>query len=98
MKGSIANCVLCAAALLAMSGCATRTVVVPDIKTVYKEVVVEKAATPPPGTVQYVWEEPMIDVVDIPPGLDPEGVYYRPAHQEVLEIRQGRWKHYRGPE
>jgi hypothetical protein len=49
---------------------------------------------PPPGTVNYVWEEPMIDVVDVPPGLDPEGLYYRPAHQAVVEIRQGRWKHY----
>ena len=48
----------------------------------------------PPGTVQYVWEEPMIDVVDVPPGLDPDNIYYRPAHQEVVEIRQGRWKYY----
>ena len=48
----------------------------------------------PPGTAQYVWEEPMIDVIDVPPGLDPDGIYYRPAHQEVVEIRQGRWKYY----
>jgi hypothetical protein len=50
-----------------------------------------------PGVVEYVWEEPMVDVVDVPPGLDPEGHYYRPAHQEVVEIRQGRWKYYRHP-
>lgn len=48
-----------------------------------------------PGVVEYVWEEPMIDVIEVPPGLDPEGIYYRPAHQEVVEIRQGRWKYYR---
>ena len=48
-----------------------------------------------PGAVQYVWEEPMVDVVDVPPGLDPEGHYYRPAHQEVVEIRQGRYKYYK---
>jgi hypothetical protein len=48
----------------------------------------------PPGTVQYVWEEPMVDVIDVPPGLDPDGIYYRPSHQEVVEIRQGRWKYY----
>ena len=47
-----------------------------------------------PGVVQEVWEEPMVDVVDIPPGLDPEGTYYRPGHQEVVEIRQGRWQYY----
>jgi hypothetical protein len=50
-----------------------------------------------PGVVEYVWEEPMVDVVDVPPGLDPEGHYYRPAHQEVTEIRQGRWQYYKRP-
>jgi len=47
----------------------------------------------PPGVVNYIWEEPMVNVVDVPPGLDPEGIYYRPSHQAVVEIRQGRWKH-----
>lgn len=45
-----------------------------------------------PGVEEHIWEEPMVDVIDVPPGLDPEGHYYRPAHQEVVEIRQGRWK------
>lgn len=51
----------------------------------------------PEGVVQYVWEEPMVDVVEVPPGLDPEGHYYRPAHREVVEIRQGRWQYYDTP-
>ncbi len=51
-----------------------------------------------PGVVEYAWEEPMVDVVDVPPGLDPEGHYYRPGHQEVVEIRQGRWQYYRRPQ
>jgi len=46
------------------------------------------------GIVNYVWEEPMVDVIDVPPGLDPDGVYYRPAHRSVVEVRQGRWQHY----
>ncbi len=50
-----------------------------------------------PGVVEYIWEEPMVDVVDVPPGLDPEGHYYRPGHQEVVEIRQGRWQYYKRP-
>ncbi len=50
------------------------------------------------GVVEYVWEEPMVDVVDVPPGLDAEGVYYRPGHQEVVEIRQGRWQYYPRPQ
>ena len=48
-----------------------------------------------PGVVNYVWEEPMVDVINVPPGLDPEGHYYRPGHQEVIENRQGRWQYYR---
>lgn len=63
-----------------------------------REVVIEREAPPPPGVVEYVWEEPMVDVVDVPPGLDPEGHYYRPAHQAVVEIRQGKWRHYKFPE
>ncbi len=51
----------------------------------------------PPGVTEFVWEEPMVDVIDVPPGLDPEGHYYRPAHQEIVEIRQGRWKYYKAP-
>jgi len=51
-----------------------------------------------PGIVEHVWEEPMVDVVDVPPGLDPEGTYYRPAHQAVVEIRQGRYRYYRDPQ
>ena len=46
-----------------------------------------------PGTVETIWEEPMVDVIEVPPGLDPEGMYYRPAHQAVVEIRQGRWRY-----
>lgn len=49
-----------------------------------------------PGVVEYVWAEPIVDVLDVPPGLDPDGVYYRPAHKEVVEIRQGRYEYYKG--
>lgn len=51
-----------------------------------------------PGAVDFIWEEPMVDVVDVPPGLDPEGTYYRPGHQETVEVRQGKWKYYRPKE
>jgi hypothetical protein len=59
--------------------------------------VVEYRVKEAPGVVEYVWEEPMVDVVDVPPGLDPEGHYYRPGHKEVTEIRQGRWQYYKRP-
>ncbi|MBN8547980.1 MAG: hypothetical protein J0M12_01555 [Deltaproteobacteria bacterium] len=71
-------------------GCASHTVTHTEVK----EVVVASSSDVP-GVVEYVWEEPMVDVVDVPPGLDPEGHYYRPAHSEVVEIRQGRWNYYK---
>jgi hypothetical protein len=65
---------------------------------VVKPALVEYRVQDVPGAVEYIWEEPMVDVVDIPPGLDPEGHYYRPGHQEVVEIRQGRWQYYKRPQ
>lgn len=83
-----AVCLLAAVGVL--SGCATRTVT----RTEVQEVLVPNTKDVP-GVVEYVWEEPMVDVIDVPPGLDPEGHYYRPGHQEVQEIRQGRWNYYK---
>lgn len=78
-------------AAVCASGCSTtHTAVVEEPRA---QVQVIKA----PGVVEYVWEEPMVDVIDVPPGLDPEGHYYRPAHQSIVEIRQGRWRYYRDP-
>jgi hypothetical protein len=64
---------------------------------VVKPTLVEYRVQEVPGAVEYIWEEPMVDVVDVPPGLDPEGHYYRPGHQEVVEVRQGRWQYYKRP-
>lgn len=83
--------VVWAVSIVGLSGCATRTVV----RTETVEVPSDRSyARAIPGAVENVWEEPMVDVVEVPPGLDPEGHYYRPAHQQVQEIRQGRWKYY----
>jgi hypothetical protein len=46
------------------------------------------------GSVNYVWEEPTREVVDVPPGVDAEGHYYRPGHQAVVETLPGRYKFY----
>ena len=88
--GMLTGLVVC----LFISGCATR------VQTSAMSEVQEIRAESPrniPGVVEYIWEEPMVDTIDVPPGLDPEGHYYRPAHQSVVEIRQGRWKYYKQP-
>ncbi len=82
-----------AAALIV--GCSSSQTTQPLPAAESNTVVIEQVTRSAPGMVEYVWEEPMVDVIEIPPGLDPDGRYYRPAHQSIVEIRQGRWKYYR---
>ena len=77
---------------LSLSGCSTEPPPAPQ-----EPPVVEFQVRNVPGVVEYIWEEPMVDVVQVPAGLDPEGHYYRPGHEEVVEIRQGRWQYYKRP-
>ena len=86
------------ALLLTTVGCASNNAAVTPPSNVGQQVEQANLPSPPrqvPGVEEYVWEAPMVDVVDVPPGLDPEGHYYRPGHQEVVEIRQGRWRYYK---
>lgn len=87
--------IVCAAAL---GACASHNAAPPSTAMLTEIRAGDTCPTCPPapaGAVEFVWEEPMVDVVDVPPGLDPEGAYYRPAHQSIVEIRQGRWKYHR---
>ncbi|MGI6524046.1 MAG: hypothetical protein ACOX2O_01950 [Bdellovibrionota bacterium] len=79
-------------ALFSVIGCSSRQEIVSG--PIVKEQV---TVVPDPGAVEFVYEPPMVDVIDIPPGYDPEGTYYRPAHQAVVEVRQGRWRYYKDP-
>ena len=45
-----------------------------------------------PGTVNKLWVEPIVQTVEVPAQLDPNGVYYRPAHNELVEIRPGKYQ------
>ena len=93
LKCSILKCMALGVASLLIIGCGSKEAPAPMIDET--QVYIQEPVRTAPGVVEYVWEEPMVDVVEIPPGLDPEGVYYRPAHQSIVEIRQGRWKHYK---
>ena len=72
-----------------VAGCSADPVVMPQTAGVDHEALARDGIAP------HIWEEPMVDVIDVPPGTDPEGHYYRPAHQEVVEIRQGKWQYYK---
>ena len=77
-----------------LGGCSSS----PPLVRESRVIVEERPVVPDPGAIEFIWEPPLVDVIDVPPGLDPEGHYYRPAHQSIVEIRQGRWKYYRSPE
>lgn len=69
----------------------TQTVILrPDINELELDTV--------PGTVNDVWSEPMYDTIRVPGKLDPKGVYYRKAHNTVVEVRQGQYQMQEYPE
>jgi len=43
-----------------------------------------------PGTVRRTWEEPMVDVVDVPGQVDPTNTYYRLPHKTLQRVRPGK--------
>ena len=83
--------ILAIAALVALTGCSSGMFSAPRAEEPVLPAPEAIASSVPDAVVQ-VWEEPMVDIVDVPAGLDPEGHYYRPRHRQVLEVRQGRWQ------
>lgn len=51
-----------------------------------------------PGTVDDLWVETMVDTVRVPAQIDPHGVYYRPSHNTLAEIRPGRYQKVQYPD
>lgn len=94
MTAKISRILILSLTLGFLSACSSRSGTQVDTANQGSQVIVVQA----PGVVEYVWEEPMVDVVEVPPGLDPEGIYYRPAHRQVIENRQGRWQYHRKPQ
>ena len=90
-------------AVLLLSGCFSRSsspmVSTGDVSTVViHQPINELEREPVPGTVNDVWAEPMIDTVQVPAQLDPHGIYYRPTHKTLAEIRPGRYQKVQFPD
>ena len=58
----------------------------------------ELERVPVPGTVSDVWVEPMIETIRVPAKIAPDGVSYRDGHNEVVQIRPGRFQQVEYPE
>ncbi len=77
--------------IASMTSCA-REQPQPETIVVVDRFVESRPAPPPPGTVQYCWEEPIVDREEVAPGLNTKGDWYNPAHTVVKKVRQGRWR------
>lgn len=69
----------------------TKTVVV-------REATNELEKDPVPGTQSDVWVEPMYEQVRVPAAIDPHGVYYRPSHNTLIEVRPGKYQRVQYPD
>lgn len=78
---------VCCAFAIGLTSCTTQTASLSEAELKEPVVVMEN---PVPGTVNEFWVEPMYDTVKVPAKLDPTGTYYRPSHNTVVEIRNGR--------
>ena len=98
-----------AAAAACLSGCFSSSSSAPEpvvdvtrggsISTVViRQPINELEREPVPGTVNDFWVEPMIDSVQVPAQIDPHGVYYRPSHKTLAEIRHGRFQKVQFPD
>lgn len=75
--------------MVILSACSTPPQGIP-MKAV--EVQAEAYENKVPGTVDRVWQEPMYNQVQVPAQLDPNGVYYRPSHNALVEIRKDKFQ------
>lgn len=69
----------------------------PPIPLRAEEIPIPVRENPVPGTVNQVWAEPMVDQIKVPAQLDKNGIYYRPAHQTLVEIRQEKYQQVEHP-
>ncbi|HMO19056.1 MAG TPA: hypothetical protein PKA63_13195 [Oligoflexia bacterium] len=53
---------------------------------------------PVPGTVHGPWAEAMYQDVEVPGAIDKKGVYYRPPHRTVVEVRKEKYQRAQYPD
>jgi len=65
--------------------------VAPEPLVIKSVSVVSQPAPEPEGVEPYCWEEPLVVREKVRAGLEFKGHYYRPAHNTLRKVRQGRW-------
>ena len=79
--------------MFALSSCAATKVQTGSVQTVVSQQRInELQKDPVPGTHLQPWQETYYDYVRVPGAIDPKGLYYRPSHKMVYEIRPGKYQ------
>ena len=74
--------------LLASVACSQKKTVVTDTRYI----VSKGPGEVPPGVVRYCWEEPIVEMAAVGPGLNSDNTWYQASHIAMKEVRQGRWR------
>lgn len=85
--------------LLSLSSCATVWSSAPTQRTVVVQKYINDLERESiPGTVHGPWVENMYQDAEIPGQIDPKGIYYRPPHKTVVEIRHEKFQRAQYPD
>ncbi len=78
---------------LFLASCSTTKIQSGTVQTVVSQQTInELQKDPVPGTHTQPWQETYYDYVRVPGAIDPKGIYYRPSHKMVYEIRPGKYQ------
>ena len=82
-----------------LCSCSTTKVQTGSVQTVVSQQRInELQRDPVPGTHLQPWQETYYDYIRVPGAIDPKGIYYRPSHKTVYEIRPGKYQKVQYPE
>jgi len=84
---------------LFLASCSATKVQTGAVETVVSQQRInELQKDPVPGTHTQPWQETYYDYVRVPGAIDPKGIYYRPSHKMVYEIRPGKYQKVQYPQ
>ena len=85
--------------MFSLSSCSVSKVKTGTVQTVVSQQRInELQKDPVPGTHVQPWQETYYDYVKVPGAIDPKGMYYRPSHKMVYEIRPGKYQQVQYPQ
>lgn len=85
-------------AIMMLSACSRQVQVGTSKTVVMRQTINELEKERVPGTHEDPWQEALYDTVRVPGAIDAKGIYYRPSHNTVYEIRPEKYQRVQYPE